>query len=65
MTTMNNNAFGAQMIELNVSEIEEVAGGPFWVPVLIAVGAAAGTAVVGEAAVGFVDGLIKGFQDDE
>jgi hypothetical protein len=65
VSNLNENAFDGRMIDLNVKEIDAVAGGGFWVAAGILVGGAAVSAVVGEAAVGFVNGLIKGFQDDE
>lgn len=66
MSYMNNDdsapAGGIQ--ELNFNEVDSVSGGPLPL-IVVAAAAAAGTAIVGTAAVGFVDGLIEGFQDDE
>ena len=47
--------------ELSQSEIEEVSGG--FVPVVLWVLGVAAGAIVAEAAVGFADGLIEGFNN--
>lgn len=51
--------------ELSFDELDGVAGGPAPLVWLAWVGGAAAAGVVGTAAVGFVDGMIKGFQDNE
>ncbi len=68
MSYMNTHAAFAPaggIQELSFDEIDEVAGGPFLVPVLIFLGKAAAAGIAGTAAVGFVDGLIEGFSDKD
>lgn len=68
MLHMDHNAgfvSAAGIQELNSGEVDKVGGGLFFVPALVFVGKAAAAGVVGLAAAGFVDGMIKGFQDDE
>jgi len=50
--------------DLSFDEIESISGGPAGAIILGGL-AIAGAAILSEAAVGFVDGMIKGFQDAE
>ncbi|MGY6520485.1 MAG: hypothetical protein ACXIUD_02080 [Mongoliitalea sp.] len=49
-----------EMLELNSSELNDINGGGFFVPLLIWAGKAAATAVAGYVAYEVIDGVVKG-----
>lgn len=53
-----------KLLELNSSELNEITGGGIFIPVLIWVGKAVATTVIGYLTYEVVDGVVRGIAND-
>lgn len=57
-------ALAIDVRELSFDEVEHISGGPIWVPILVGIGIGAAVVALEEPIKGFMDGVVKGWNDD-